>query len=96
MIIHARTTDTLTITGYIKINGFVGDNRRISVYYKSINTTWIYVGTSGSQVGAATHTVSFDISDLNLTVGIYAIEIIGYYSYSSYYGSTKKYTLEIW
>lgn len=94
--IHARTTDILRITGYIGVSDHYGDPRRISVYYKGVNTPWIHVGTSGLQMGVATHNVTFNIPYLNLTVGIYAIEIIGYYNDDTNYGSTKKYTLEIW
>ena len=91
-IIHARSGDTLTITGKIKVSSYAEDTRRISGYYKGPNNNnWITFATSNGQPGNATHTITFSNFP---PVGIYAIVIAGYYN--NYYGSQKKYTLEIW
>jgi hypothetical protein len=92
-IIHARSGDTLRITGVIRVSSYFSDRRRISVYYKGISTGWNHIGTSGWQSGNYTHEITFNV---NLPVGIYAILIAGYFSSMYSWGSVKKYTLEVW
>lgn len=93
--IHARTTDTLKITGVIKQNGdWPYDHRRISVYLKKPgDSAWNHYVSSGGQAGSKTHNV--EITNLP-NVGVYAIIVVGYYDSVDSWGSAKKYTLEIW